>query len=282
VQLWFETAVVAVMMRVTQSTCRRTDYVREVLSSAEEHKEIGNVRFKTGRWDAAMESYSIALRMVEQFYDEKRRAHVFPATRDLAVACHLNTAACALKKPGAEETAVQQCSFALALDPENPKALFRRGRAFLASKAQNTGAKADADFKERKDLPPRQVLVSWAVRDLTRAAAAWPSDKAIASALQEAQAEARKLASAGALASQGLAESSGAGADAGGTRGEGEDPAALGQLLGKLRSAREDGQSMTDEQRRERAAMAAAEAVRALGIDDEDESSEGGGGDDDE
>ena len=57
-QLWFETAVVAVMMRVTQSTCRRTDYVREVLSSAEEHKEIGNVRFKTGRWDAAMETPS--------------------------------------------------------------------------------------------------------------------------------------------------------------------------------------------------------------------------------
>ncbi|KAJ1472374.1 hypothetical protein T484DRAFT_1840533, partial [Baffinella frigidus] len=73
------------------------------------------------------------------------------------VACHLNTAACALKTPGREEAAIQQCSYALALEPENAKALFRRGKAFLASKAQDVGGTNDADYKERKDLPPRQV-----------------------------------------------------------------------------------------------------------------------------
>jgi tetratricopeptide (TPR) repeat protein len=80
-------------------------------------KEQGNAHFKLEEWQQAIDCYSQALKLFADSSD----ANVF----------YKNRAACYLKLEN-YEAAVMDCTRALELGPNDPKALFRRCQAYEA------------------------------------------------------------------------------------------------------------------------------------------------------
>jgi len=200
---WVDNTVVPTALKCTDPTVSRLDYVRQILQGAEEHKVEGNSLFKGAKFKEAINAYSIAIRMLEQFYTGDK--HILQAAKDVTVACHLNIAACALKLPGPGmvERATQECTYALALDKSNPKAFYRRALSFLRTTdpAVNSGQGKETEIeaelfpeqnKKPEESPPRNVLVAWAIRDLEQALELAPGDKAIKTELEKAKKEARE------------------------------------------------------------------------------------------
>jgi FK506-binding protein 4/5 len=94
---------------------------------AQRLKTEGNELFKTGLLSRAVKKYRFALSFVDSEFtlSAAERAE----RRPIRAAIHLNLAACSIKA-GVWESAVEHCTDALALDPGNPKALLRRGKAY--------------------------------------------------------------------------------------------------------------------------------------------------------
>ena len=74
---WSESAIVPAFLRSSDTQSRRSDYARNVISSAEELKARGNNEFKATRYQQAIGEYHVAIHMLEQFYQVKNR----PETR---------------------------------------------------------------------------------------------------------------------------------------------------------------------------------------------------------
>lgn len=132
---FLEQTTAPAIVRCMHPGVRRSDYVQQLLEAAHREKEAGNINFKQANTYFATQHYAAALKILEQFWIHDSMC--VAAARDIAVACHLNTAACALKDggDGSAEDAAQHCNTALALAPNNAKAYFRRGLAMLSSRS---------------------------------------------------------------------------------------------------------------------------------------------------
>ena len=85
----------------------------------------------------------------------------------LKVVCNNNLAAVLLKKGGNPEKIVKYCSAAIEIEPDNSKALFRRGKAYLLLENLD---KAHPDLKRAAELAPddagiKKELQLWQKKD---------------------------------------------------------------------------------------------------------------------
>ena len=127
----------------------------EHISKALELKEAGNQAFKQGEYKKAMAAYHEIFMYVHGFSEGSSPSPIpgqttRPVTseemaqiRELKLAHHSNLAMCNMKL-GNVQKAQMNCSKALALDPKNVKALFRRGKCYAQLNALDE-AKADLD-----------------------------------------------------------------------------------------------------------------------------------------
>jgi len=73
----------------------------------------------------------------------------------LKLACYLNIAQCLLKVQ-AWDKAIDNCKYALAIDPENAKAFFRRGTAYYSKKEYEL---AKTDLQKASELLPTDKAI---------------------------------------------------------------------------------------------------------------------------
>ena len=106
---------------------KKADRMRLVIKNKEEGTEI----FKGGVYRTAAARYAKALTHCTKFFDldPKGEAEV----NELKVTLYLNLAMCYLKMDQ-PDNALNQCNFALQLDPKNAKAFFRRSQAYEGKK----------------------------------------------------------------------------------------------------------------------------------------------------
>lgn len=98
----------------------RVDYCRR-------RKEVGSQFFKNNRWRQALKRYQVVTSNLGYLHNWKNEVAKMQAM-DLRKACHLNIAACWLKLQAWVE-ASKACDAVLADEPQNVKALFRRGQS---------------------------------------------------------------------------------------------------------------------------------------------------------
>jgi len=97
------------------------------VEKAKINKEKGSTYFKQGKFGFAVKCYERTLRMLEHEPGLEGNEE----SRQLQVAAHLNMTMCYLKQ-GEFSQAVQRANYALELDQDNEKGIFRRGLARLA------------------------------------------------------------------------------------------------------------------------------------------------------
>jgi len=125
------------------------------LESAREAKQQGNTHFQAGRLEAAIDCYTHAIELAPA--DEPERAVFFA-----------NRAAC-YAKMGEHLGVVEDCTAALALQPEYTKALMRRA---LARERLDQPTEALEDAKEALRLEPDSKEAKAAVPRLEKASEA--------------------------------------------------------------------------------------------------------------
>ena len=126
-------------------------------------KAAGADAFKASDWAAALGKYREAASLLDGFaapellFSERTTAEQQAQTT--LVACWLNEAMCDLKldEPRAAEAA---CGRVLALEPENVKALFRRGTA-LTCLSQFGAARRDLKEANRLDPASKEIRAAW-------------------------------------------------------------------------------------------------------------------------
>lgn len=130
--------------------------VEQVLTVAEDLKNIGNTLFKNQDWKAAVKKYGKALRYLElsgvQLEEEEEAQKKLEPT---VVSCYLNTAACKLKLQLWQE-ALDSCNEALDLSETNTKALFRRAQAWQGLKDYS---QAMMDLKKAQEVSPEDKAI---------------------------------------------------------------------------------------------------------------------------
>nr|XP_020637097.1 peptidyl-prolyl cis-trans isomerase D [Pogona vitticeps] len=133
--------------------------IDKTVSVAEDVKNIGNTFFKSQNWPVAVKKYAKALRYIEasKAVAEKVDSAKLNAA---ALTCYLNIAACKLKLSEWQD-AIENCTKALALDPANTKALYRRAQAWEASKDYD---QALADLLKAQGIAPQDKAIQMEVQ----------------------------------------------------------------------------------------------------------------------
>uniref|UniRef100_A0ABM5GIX9 peptidylprolyl isomerase n=1 Tax=Pogona vitticeps TaxID=103695 RepID=A0ABM5GIX9_9SAUR len=133
--------------------------IDKIVSVAEDVKNIGNTFFKSQNWPVAVKKYAKALRYIEasKAVAEKVDSAKLNAA---ALTCYLNIAACKLKLSEWQD-AIENCTKALALDPANTKALYRRAQAWEASKDYD---QALADLLKAQGIAPQDKAIQMEVQ----------------------------------------------------------------------------------------------------------------------
>lgn len=119
----------------------------ELVPHCARRKEVGAAFFKEKSWRRALKRYqhvTSQLQYVDHWEDASRKSEAIELRR----LCNLNAAACLLKLE-AWSSAERACSAVLAEDPDNVKALFRKGQA---SKELNLGREAEQCFRRVLEL----------------------------------------------------------------------------------------------------------------------------------
>eukprot|EP00271_Cylindrocystis_brebissonii_P016983 TRINITY_DN4234_c0_g1_i1.p1 TRINITY_DN4234_c0_g1~~TRINITY_DN4234_c0_g1_i1.p1 ORF type:complete len:206 (-),score=54.85 TRINITY_DN4234_c0_g1_i1:358-975(-) len=129
--------------------------VEERIAAAEQHKEEGNALFKADKIEEAIRQYEMALGFMGDDFMFQMFGKYIAMANAVRFPCHLNLAACALKR-GRYEDAISNCSVVLAEEPANVKALFRRGKA-RAALGQSDAAKKD--LSQANKLAPSDKAV---------------------------------------------------------------------------------------------------------------------------
>lgn len=114
----------------------------KALEDAAKLKDGGNLAFKEQRWDDALDCYTKAIGLVAE--DNKDRA------------IYLKNRAATLLKLEQYEEAARDCTKALEVAPNDPKALFRRCQAYEALEKIDC---AYADAKEVHNLDPKNKAI---------------------------------------------------------------------------------------------------------------------------
>ncbi|KAL3680264.1 hypothetical protein R1sor_023220 [Riccia sorocarpa] len=129
--------------------------VEERIGAADRRRIDGNEFFRENKFEEAVQQYEMAL----AYMGDDFMFQLFGKYKDMADAvktpCHLNMAASMLKLERYEE-AIGHCTIVLGEDPNNTKALFRRGKA-RAALGQTDAAKED--FTKLKKLAPDDKAV---------------------------------------------------------------------------------------------------------------------------
>lgn len=103
----------------------------ERISSIPSLREEGNTRYKEGNYKEASTKYSEALGRLEQLMlREKPNDEEWNKLNEMKMPLLLNYAQCQLLQ-GEYYTVIEHCTTVLDKDPDNVKALFRRGRAYV-------------------------------------------------------------------------------------------------------------------------------------------------------
>jgi len=127
---------------------------QQKLEAAANKKEHGNKLFVDLDYVNAIRRYTQALELLQSMFD------VSPEQKEeankLKVQCYLNLAGCLLKVE-AYQKAIENCKSALELDPENAKALFRRGQGYYELKEYDL-AKVDLTQAD-KAMPNNKQIV---------------------------------------------------------------------------------------------------------------------------
>lgn len=147
------------------------------LIQVETLKGEGNILHQEGKYDEAIDKYSIAAGLLRYVWciesdwrekgkieDEILRLEEGPTEGPavaLLLACYLNAAACHLKSTMSLREAVMTCDEALKLDPSNVKARYRRAQARLQdpSCSRELQAVAIADLRAAAKTEPGNVAV---------------------------------------------------------------------------------------------------------------------------
>lgn len=152
--------------------------VDEILVEAEKIKCIGNEQFKAQKYEKAKNKYTKTLRYLKHLDSEnetdssdsedetkdKKLAEGEEKVKALSLSCYLNRAACRLKL-GDYSGAAADCNEVLDLDPNNIKALYRRGQS-------NTNMKdfeqAMVDLQVAEKLAPNDKSIKTEVAKLKK------------------------------------------------------------------------------------------------------------------
>lgn len=102
------------------------------LRMAQKRREQGQTLFKQDCWQEAQTRFVQALSILGQLYDTDNPENKAKKA-EISLSCHLNIASCSVKL-GLWRNAINNCTSALDLSPNNGKALFRRGQAYAAMK----------------------------------------------------------------------------------------------------------------------------------------------------
>lgn len=100
------------------------------LRVAQQRREQGATLFKQECWEEAQTRFVQALSILGQLYDTSNEEYL-AKKNEISLSCHLNIASCCVKL-GRWRIAISNCSSALYISPNHPKALFRRGQAHSA------------------------------------------------------------------------------------------------------------------------------------------------------
>jgi len=132
-----------------QDLCLATLEAAERLEYAKSRKDAGGRYFKRGRYESALERYSLASEMLGHT-DDIKDARLNLQAKEVKGLSELNAAACLLKLEKNRE-AEDVCSSLLRQNPDNEKARFRRAKALLA---QGDGARAQGDLRKILEVNP--------------------------------------------------------------------------------------------------------------------------------
>lgn len=156
--VWYSIHLVS--MKRAKETWRMS--APEKLDVASHHKAVGNEKFKVGSHFMAAKRYSMALKYLisisPMILSDEERDHV----RELKVACLSNLAASQLKLQ-IPHSAAKNCSKVLEADPNNLKALYRRGQALMF---MNDFDSAREDIERARRLDPSSRAVSELLKEL--------------------------------------------------------------------------------------------------------------------
>ncbi|CAI5784169.1 peptidyl-prolyl cis-trans isomerase D [Podarcis muralis] len=133
--------------------------IHQVVSIAEDVKNIGNTFFKSQNWAMAVKKYSKSLRYIEAskaIVDKEDLAKL----NAVALSCYLNIAACRLKLLEWQD-AIENCTKALAIDPTNTKALYRRAQAWEGTKDYD---QALAELQKAQGIAPQDKAIQMEVQ----------------------------------------------------------------------------------------------------------------------
>ncbi|GIL72185.1 hypothetical protein Vretimale_335 [Volvox reticuliferus] len=100
----------------------------ERLERAERRREAGNRAYLEEKYKEALAKYALALSYMDEDFMYQLEGHYLDKAEAVKLRVHLNMAAAQLKT-GDYNTAIYNCGQVLNIDPQNVKALFRRGRA---------------------------------------------------------------------------------------------------------------------------------------------------------
>ena len=123
----------------------------EKLETATKRKNEGNELFALNKIARALKKYKAALDLFE--FDSDMKGEDREKANKVKLPCYLNVAACKLRLSD-WESVKENCSKALEIDPQNTKALFRRG---VARTETDEWELARRDFQLATDLDPKNV-----------------------------------------------------------------------------------------------------------------------------
>ncbi|CAK9825555.1 FK506-binding protein 59 [Anthophora retusa] len=125
----------------------------ERIEQAKIYKEKGTNYFKANKYNLAIKMYKKVISFLDQY---KEKEELETEKDSLMLAAHLNLALCYLKTDQNME-AKDECNKALKLSPQNEKALFRRGQAYLALASPEIALK---DFQEVLKIEPTNTAAA--------------------------------------------------------------------------------------------------------------------------
>ncbi|XP_047345160.1 aryl-hydrocarbon-interacting protein-like 1 isoform X2 [Vespa velutina] len=123
----------------------------EKLKSVPDLKEKGNIFFREKDYDRASEMYAKAIGILEQLMlAEKPNDDEWLTLNKMKVPLLLNYAQCKLIKKE-YYSVIEHCTTVLKIEPDNAKALYRRGKAYIGTWDEE---KATKDLKKVAELDP--------------------------------------------------------------------------------------------------------------------------------
>ncbi|KAI4504600.1 hypothetical protein M0802_000150 [Mischocyttarus mexicanus] len=124
------------------------------LEQAQISKDKGTNYFKEGKYNLAIKMYKKGLDFLS--YDKEFENELKSESQSLLLSTYLNIALCYLKTDQNIESK-DACTEALKIDPQNEKAYFRRGQAYLALTLPEAAIK---DFEKVLEIEPKNVAAT--------------------------------------------------------------------------------------------------------------------------